>query len=265
MSMDARKAILCQDPIMARKPKDHLLRFFSQRHARRYQLGGLSELKRTIFPHTIVTADRRFLYIKNSKAGCSTVASLFYHYDNGHLYEGNIHHAPIGRFTEIWQSWEDIPQNTLSFSTVRNPERRSVSAFFNFFIDQKNAEISKHQDIIEMFGSLDKADKHYQFDVFLDCIEASFEHSVLRTDRHFRPQHVNLGHGEIELSYVGRIETLDADLKHISEKAGVALSGIDKLPVKVRNQSTASEFMPRPSQRRKIERLYKQDYEVYGY
>lgn len=263
--MDARKATPCQDPIMARKPKDRFLRFVSQRHARRYHLGGLSELKRTVFPHTIVTADRRLLYIKNSKAGCSTVASLFYQYDNGHLYNGNIHHAPIGHFTESWQRWEDIPSSSVSFSTVRNPQHRSVSAFFNFFIDQKNAEASKHQDIIETFGFSDKADKHYRFDVFLEYVEASFEQSVRRTDRHFRPQHVNLGHGEIELAYVGHIETLDTDLKHISEKAGVSLLDPSKLPKKMRNQSTATEFVPSLSQRRKVESLYKEDYEIYGY
>jgi len=254
-----------QEKLRRRKPKDAFLRFFSRKYAGYYHFGKLSDQTRTVLAHTISTADGRLVYVKNSKAGCSAVAHLLYQYDNGRVYEGDIHDAPIRKMTEKWRSLDDIPESTVSFSTVRNPERRSVSAFFNFFVDKQNPQAARHQNRIELFGFSRKADHHYQFDVFLDYIEANFAHSAFRTDRHFRPQHINLGHGSIELSYISRLETLAADLKRISEQAGVTLPSVDRLAESKKNKSSSADFLPSSAQKHRIEKIYSKDYELYGY
>jgi len=261
-----KRAFIPQEDIApSSKPKDAFLRFFSGRHQKRDSFGRYTELQRSVFSHTLATADGRLIYVKNPKAGCSTVAHLLYEYENGHMYEGDIHYAPILKVIEKWPHLRDIPEKTISFSTVRNPERRCVSGFFDFFIKQQNPEAPKHLKDIEVFGFSLKADNHYRFDVYLDYVEAYFEYSMLRTDRHFRPQHINLGHREIELSYISRVETLDADLQHVAERAGVTFRTSDGISKRIKNQSGSSQFVPSTSQRRKIEILYYKDYELYGY
>lgn len=265
VKLHEEECIPWQDPLPSRKSKDFLLRLFSRRHAARYHFGSLSDLARIPLSHAIITADSRIIYIKNSKAGCSTVAHLLYQYDNGNLYNGNIHRAPVRLLIDDWGGAMRIPKNAFSFSTVRNPERRSVSAFFDFFIDKKNLGAPKHLALIDKFGFSRSSDIHYKFDVFIDYITTSFEHSVLRTDRHFRPQHVNLGNGAIELSYVSKLENLDSDLRLISDKLEVTLPQLEMLPKLTRNKSSSECFTPNPSQIKKIEVLYRKDYELYGY
>jgi hypothetical protein len=265
MKLCEGEPILRQEAGRPSKSKDAYLRFFSRKHAIRYRSDAFSDRIKIAISQTIVTADGKIIYIKNPKAGCSSVAHLLYQYDNHHFYEGDIHHAPSLQVTDQWKSVVDIPEDTVSFSTVRNPERRSVSAFFNFFIEKNNPEQPEHLDRMELLGFSKKADNHYKFDVFLAYIEANFEYSVLKTDGHFRPQHINIGHGAVELSYISRLETLDADLKHISERVGVILSDLSKLSKGMSNQSSSGDFVPSATQKRQIEALYKKDYELYGY
>lgn len=119
--MDGQSFTPYQEHIIARKPKDYFLRFFSQRYARRYSFGALSELERIVLTHTISSAEHRLVYVKNSKAACSTVASLLYQHETGHVYEGNTHYAPIKQAVAVWPSWRHIPKNCLTFSTGRSP------------------------------------------------------------------------------------------------------------------------------------------------
>lgn len=251
----------------AGKSRDVLLRFFSRKHAERYRFSSLSEIERTIISHTIVAANGRIAFIKNPKAGCTTVANLLYRYDHGHDYDGDIHQTPIGLRAGIeqWPTVVNALRSGVSFSIVRNPLNRSISAYFDFFVNRRNKEAAKHLDRIETFGFSRKNDLSYRYDVFLEYVNASLANSALNTDRHFRPQHINLGHGEFELSHIGHVETLDADLKKVSELANVDLPRADSLPDARQNRGESGEFVPSVDQRRKIHALYARDYELYGY
>ncbi|MFC2966837.1 sulfotransferase family 2 domain-containing protein [Acidimangrovimonas pyrenivorans] len=256
-----------EERIPGHKSKDLLLRWVSRHAAERYRFGQLPALERTVLAHTIATADGRLAFIKNPKAGCTTIAHLLYRYDHGHDYEGRIHYAPVGLRADIsqWRDLRDALVNAVSFSTVRQPESRAVSAFFDFFVKRQNDEAPKHLDRIEAFGFSRRDDLGYRFDVYLDYVEANLAHSDLRTDPHFRPQHINLGHGAFTLTHVGRVETLDADLQHVAELAGIELPRPDSLTDARKNRSGSTAFAPSLAQRRRIEALYARDYELYGY
>lgn len=256
-----------QDTAPAGKTRDAVLRFISRRHAERYRFGHLPEGERRIIAHTVIAADGRIAFIKNSKAGCTTVANLLYRHDHGRDYDGNIHQAPIGLRAGIeqWSVVLKALKTGISFSIVRNPQARAISAFFDFFVSGRNNEAKKHLERIETFGFSRKNDPSYRFDVFLEYVGASLEHSALNTDRHFRPQYINLGHGDFALSHVGRVETLDADLRKVSELANVVLPRAQSVPGARQNRGGSGDFVPSAEQRCKIESLYARDYDLYGY
>lgn len=265
MTPISTKRIPYMDAAHSHKPKDAVLRFFSKKHAMRYSYGQLPAAKRTVLEHTIITQDGRLAFIKNSKAGCTTVAHLLYRYDHKREFEGNIHHTPTQIRLHDWQNRIKALEQAVSFSTVRNPERRAVSAFFDFFVNQRNAEAQKHINRIDAYGFSHKEDITYKFDVFLDYVEDSIERSPLQTDRHFRPQHINLGHGAFDLTCVARVETLDADLERIGELAQVTLPPPSSLPDQRKNKSGSEVFAPTQAQRCRVEKIYAKDLELYGY
>lgn len=125
--------------------------------------------------------------------------------------------------------------------------------------------MSKHISGVEALGFSKKADISYRFDVFLDCLEAALTFSPVKTDRHFRPQFINLGSGFFQLNYVAKIETLAQDLQKISDASGLKLPSIETIKQEKRNSSGSSSFSPNRLQRKKIETMFARDYELYGY
>lgn len=248
------------------KYKDKYLRWVSSRHANRYRLGKLGDAKVLLLDHTVVSNDNNLAYIKNSKAGCTTVTAAIYRYNYGHWPSDNVHQDE----TRLYQGRHCVERNlraiessATTFSFVRNPAERIKSAFVNFFIDEKNRSLPQHRAAIERWGIFDKDDPSYRFDVFLDYVEESLAISPERTDRHWRPQSLNVGIGMLQLSYLGKLE--DGLEKGLAEVA--QLSGCTELsmPPSRLNTSSKVNFLPNALQSAKIERLYAEDYENFGY
>lgn len=98
------------------------------------------------------------------------------------------------------------------------------------------------------------------FDQFADALEAQ---EPLELDPHWRPQHLNLMHGLVDLDYVGHLETFAADLERVRE-----LTGMPQVPLEVRNARTTvpdSLFNGRPDLLRRVREVYARDFELYGY
>ena len=270
--------VALHDTIPGGKFRDHFLRFVRTKHAKRYRYGQVPPLTRSILAHTLLTQDRKVAFIKNPKAGCTTVSHLLYQYDVGERLDGDIHEARAGISGDI-SHWEEVLnalQTAFSFSTVRHPERRAVSAFYDFFVEEGNPQAPKHFPFIEEMGFSKKADLSYRFDVFLNYIEASIAYSKITTDRHFRPQYINLGADIFDLSYIACVETLAKDLREVSDLTAYSgASGIRNLTVtlpdiqtmsgKQMNRTASSSFKPNRQQKAKIEDIYARDYELYGY
>lgn len=255
------------DHVSSGKTKDRFLRFFSRRYADRARFHALSDVEKTVLPHVVMTKDNAYAFVKNSKAGCTSVAHLLWIHDHGRVYDGNIHQAPF-RSAPRHQALlkvHDSMQGAFRFSVVRNPTRRAVSGLFNFFIERKNSQSYLHWDAITDRGFLQKDDHAYRFDVFLDYVEASHSICPIRTDRHFRAQHINIGHDVCNLNYIARLESLQKDLDIIGEMAGSPIPPLDRLPDSRRNQSGSSAFTPSPAQVSRLEELYARDYELFGY
>jgi hypothetical protein len=98
------------------------------------------------------------------------------------------------------------------------------------------------------------------FDEFVAALEAQ---EPIDLDPHWRPQHLNLMHGVVELDYVGRLETFAADLERVRE-----LAGLPQVPLDARNRRATvadSLFDGRPDLLRRVGEVYARDFELYGY
>jgi hypothetical protein len=154
---------------------------------------------------------------------------------------------------------------SVSFSIVREPTSRVLSAFKDFFVEHRNVEAPAHLAAIGAFGFYKRDDLKFRFDVFLDYVATSMELSPLRTDRHWRQQVLNLGKPDFELTFIGTLENLKADLLTVSEMSGVRLPMPESLSQERRNRSGDWDFAPSREQIRRIEALYAPDFEAFGY
>jgi len=251
------------------KPKDAILRFVSARHAKRARLGALPPELRVLLPFMVTTHDRAFAYLKNSKAGCTTISNLLYLHDHGIVFEGDIHSEPK-KLQYGLAHWEENlalfrSPDSVAFSFVRHPQHRLVSAFVDFFVERRNFMASRHFEAIDRMGFTQRDDLSYRFDVFLNYVKSSMEYSPVLVDRHWRSQHVNLGNGYLELDYVGKLEQLEAEISIISEMAGTPLPQLHMVSEERRNSSSSQKFTPSDKQRRMIEDIYSKDYALFGY
>jgi hypothetical protein len=98
------------------------------------------------------------------------------------------------------------------------------------------------------------------FEQFITAIEMQ---DPLRMDAHWRPQHLNLGHGLIEYDLVGRLENFAADAARVRDA-----TGMPDIPMPQWNASKVSAaglFDGRPDLLRKVHEIYARDFELYGY
>ena len=246
-----------------KKFKDYFLRFLRTKSHYRYQFSKKSEEERIVLADTIITKDYNVAFVKNSKCGCTTIAHMFYEYNFGNRCKGLVHNACMGiKKNYKWKFIDDTIKSKISFTTVRNPEKRIISAFSDLFIENQ-AKAKDHLKAINSLSHSKQSNLSYKFDVFLDYVQASFDKSKLYTDRHFRLQKINIGYDIFKYSKIIKLENLKNELPLIDSIANIKLVNYDLLYKGV-NQ-THSNFSINRNQRIKIEKLYSDDYEVFDY
>ncbi|WP_069300154.1 sulfotransferase family protein [Neptunicoccus sediminis] len=89
------------------------------------------------FPGTWMTESESLVYRVIPKCACSTIGQIMYYSDHGHYFDGDIHDSTQG--LHKWsQDYSQKPitdrvkaQDTYTFTCVRNPYTRILSAFFD--------------------------------------------------------------------------------------------------------------------------------------
>lgn len=212
--------------------------------------------------------DHNVLYVKNPKAGCSTVMVWL---DRIHTGEHdseftNIHRnhrlpsiADVGRARVLRM----VQGDAYRFTFVRNPVRRFESVYRD-----KLASSSVHRTqafrrrIQRTLGLAEDPTSAPSFEQFLEAVEQ--QDPLTQTDPHWRPQHLNLMHPVLTYDRIGRLESFDADLAKIRDE-----SGLPDAPYRTRNASSggrgASVFDGRPDLVTRVEQLYATDMELYEY
>jgi hypothetical protein len=215
--------------------------------------------------HTILSNNSKYLFVKNSKAACSTVSHAFYQWQYQVAYDGNIHGCRQllqgSRHTaRVVSALTDF--EVFKFSFIRNPTKRAVSAYNNFFVDFRNRQHLKHMPFMKKLGFSASNSDDRNFDIFLDYLANCSENDMDRIDPHFRPQFYNVRPDLISYDFLGRVESLDHDIKYIMEKLrerGVSLD----LPAVARKNVSKGGYSPTESQVRKLEVLFSKDYDLF--
>lgn len=241
-----RTAYADDDPRAGTVSWQALQRYFSGRDITRYL--------RPVPEHGII-------YVKNPKAGCSTILvwlDRLYtgEYDSQLPYIHTQHRLPGVREVGRGVVQEMLSGAAYRFSFVRNPRRRVESVYWDKIVHLRD----RRPHFLAGLGV--EAGRLISFEQFLGLIEQ--QDPVKDMDSHWRPQHINLMHPLVTYEHVGRLESFAADLEHIREAAG-----LPHVPFDVRNASSHtgsdSVYDGRPDLVRRVERLYATDFELYGY
>lgn len=241
---------------------------FFQKYRERLDFSEVSERRRVAYREGVVTDDRKLFYVKNPKAGCTTIAHILFHYSKGRPCTDRVHNKNNGliQYQHNWREFEAaLNGDAVSFTFVRHPEKRIVSAFRNFFVDKRNRTHGKHLQALESRGFSDDNSMSRNFGIFLDYVEESFATDLLYTNRHWRPQHINVALGDIRYDVIGKLESLDQDLEKVFALIGEVEALKKARTDEKHNASTGASYTPNAEERARVERLYEKDYEAFGY
>ncbi len=208
--------------------------------------------------------DHGCIYVKNAKAGTSTVILWLHRIQTGaHDWEPqvNIHKEhSLPRPQDV--GWPTVVRmlsgEAFRFSFVRDPVQRAESAYLD-----KVATVERQPKwrllVQRALGLPEDPDLVPTFEQYVGALEAQ---EPIEMDGHWRPQHLNLMHGLVDYDLVGRLETFNADLERVREATGMPV-----VSRQVRNARppTASLFDGRPDLLRRVREVYARDLELYGY
>jgi len=251
------------------RPKDLVLGALLPHYRRRVQLSRLPIEKQIVLPYLLISDDAKLAFVKNSKAGCTSVAHLIHQYSKGYECTGNIH-KDSKDLRQGLLYWKEnlriiLTQSPYLFTFVRHPENRVVSAFFNFFVERTNPVGYKHFAAMNAFGFQEGGNIQQNFEVFLTYIKASVDCDIHQTDRHWRPQYINLSMLDFQYDHIGKLENFAAEIKFIFDAAGISDFNLGTPDTRIRNSTQPNDLRVSGEQRKIIAEIYSEDYRLFGY
>jgi hypothetical protein len=209
----------------------------------------------------VAVPEHNVLYVKNPKAGCSTIALwLDRIHTNEHTFRPrNIHvehRLPGVRELGVERVVQMLAGDAFRFTFVRNPLTRVESAWRDKVVRGKKVR-PKLQRTLDL--PIDP-ESPLTFDQFLAAIELQ---DPVGQNRHWRPQHLNLMHPLVEFDHIGKLEHFDAELAVVRERAGLPDVPWEASNVMPRGGESVNDG--RPDLVRRVEAAYATDFELYGY
>jgi len=202
------------------------------------------------------------VYVKNAKAASSTILLWLHRIHTGdhEANPGNIHRnhdLPRARQVGMNTVVRMLAGDAFRFSFVREPVRRFESAYLDRIVARRKPA---WRGRVQQTLGLPVDPEHVPtFDQFVAALEAL---PPIELDPHWRPQHLNLMYGLVDLDFVGRLESFDTDLERVRLTVG-----LPPVPMQVRNAHPRKEslFDGRPDLLRRVRAVYARDFELYGY
>jgi hypothetical protein len=207
--------------------------------------------------------EHSLIYVKNPKAGSSTLMVWLDRLHTGELATELVHMHNESRLPSVQdvgrgQVIRMLAGEAYRFSFVRNPVRRFESVYWAKMVRSRKYRLKAAAAL----GLTADPNVRVSFKQFLGAVEQQDPHTEM--DPHWRPQHINLLHPLVTYDHIGHLETFEADLQRICEEAG-----LPHVPIEAQNASprrkTDSVYDGRPDLVRRVEHLYEQDFELYGY
>jgi len=178
-----------------------------------------------------ISLKNKYVYVENAKAACTVLKSILGEWefagcnlgsDIPRAFLRDVHINVIGTpFVKPFQLGEDLFNDIIQsaeyfrFSFVRNPYTRLLSAYLDKVVKQEPAA----EEIFREAGALGIAEsaENLSFLSFLRCIESRMSRTRF-IDKHWRPQHFQLNPEAIRYDFIGKVETFEKDMLHLSTK-----------------------------------------------
>lgn len=223
----------------------------------------------------LISLRRRYVYRPIAKVANSTIRGLLYEAEfkaNGfhrHVVRINSHfvHNPFtSPLLQPYQLTPNLMERALfsdrffRFAFVRNPVDRVLSCY----LDRVQAPNSvPHMEARRLAGS--KPDDSISFDQFVDVISQQENREM---NHHWRPQYHQLMCGIVKYTEILRLEDFDAAMKKMLEKFYPKIAptiDMNKMYSPRRTKAKEMAITVSPETRKKIEKIYKEDFEFFGY
>lgn len=193
-----------------------------------------------------------FTYLRIPKsANSTTVRTLSFHAFGQPGIEGD----PSGSKAKSRLRYLPSPAafaESFSFTFVRDPASRVLSAYHD----------KVHNPAwLRKFGLTDPSDptKPVTFSAFLERLESG----LLHKDLHWIPQSAMIPDDGRDFTFIGRVENIDADMRKAMTAIFGRFDGIVNKEINRFDSGTLAKSEISPEDRRRIERLYARDYELY--
>jgi hypothetical protein len=248
--------------------KARLLAPFSAKYRNRLDLLAQSPAWQVAHNYSVLTEDRKMLFIKTPKAGStSTIQHILRRHHGSFVANTKGLKTPVLRGKDHWRAYLTVHDDPacFKFSIVRDPEARLLSCYANLFVDATNRVSRKHLRLITRRGYRQGGDLSRNFDVFLDYVAEAHAQSLFYCDGHWRPQHICIGHGLIRHDFIGRMESYEADLRHAFAAAGYPDPLAGQETRRAFNKSSRRSFELTRAQKTRIRQLFEQDFQLFGY
>ena len=264
----AKRSIFVEDNTDTLRTR--LLAPFFPRYRTLRDLDREPEHLRTVLRNMMLSGDGRLLFVRNQKCACTLTAELLYRYSTGKTPPADIHRTNKGmfagryRFAKIQERLYQEPP-PYRFTLVRDPERRFLSAYHNFLVDQTNRAAWKHRPALTALGHDPDRGHDWNVGVFLDYIEQTTARDPIRVDSHWRLQVHNIGYYDLTYDKIGTVENMAQDLKEIFASGGQRTFDPTPFLARKANKSTAGNISLTKDHQQRLQTIYAADYEAFGY
>jgi hypothetical protein len=237
---------------------------FSQRYRVAHEARELPDWQRIVLRRAVFVEKLNLLYVRNAKAASSSLRDMMFELAGGsrEAGPGEALYFPTPEWRKVIAALAD--PGVFRFTVGRHPVDRALSAFSNLFVTAKNGFSWRHRIYAGRSGLRFGDGSSENFDRFLDYVEEVQAESALYCDAHLRLQTHNTGARHMEFARVGHYETLPGDVAAIMEAAGVASFRPEMLGWFNRSRGEGA-LVPTAAQVRRIEGIYAEDYERFGY
>lgn len=157
-------------------------------------------------------------YVNNAKVACSSIKLALQRAqvdDPAYQPPVSIHNwqtSPLITARDLtFESWRDAIEDCFIFSFVRSPWARLRSAYLNKIVTgQKNGAFRIQLNL--------DPDEPPSFEAF---VHALAQQDPQRMNVHWRPQWINISHDVIRFDFIGRLEQVADDWRHVAKMRGL--------------------------------------------
>lgn len=210
----------------------------------------------------VVNDEMRVVYQAIPKVACTTWKNVMAHLAGIDVSNARMLHSrksgglnqvrrPSHRQIELWN------RDYFTFTFIRNPWTRTLSAYLNKFAKDRESGSSRY--------FIDYARKHGidSFETFIRHLEASKPGGM---NAHWAPQSLLLNPRVIDFDFIGRFENMEADSVHVLGRLGIGgtLGGFSLSPHRTNADERISEYYT-PERVDRVGRLFADDVQLGGY